>query len=80
MVGFSDFNIIQLLMGEVRGWAGFYGPMVATGFNHGADRPEGYDLDSFLHAVSETKLKWKIRCMPRRWPKVPSPGVLLADA
>jgi muramoyltetrapeptide carboxypeptidase len=60
MVGFSDFNIIQLLMLEVRGWAGFYGPMVASGFNHGADRPSGYDLVSFLQAVSETKSKWKI--------------------
>jgi muramoyltetrapeptide carboxypeptidase len=60
MVGFSDFNIIQLLMGEARGWAGFYGPMVAAGFNHGADRPSGYDLVSFLQAVSETKSKWKI--------------------
>jgi len=60
MVGFSDFNIIQLLMAEVRGWAGFYGPMVAAGFNHGADRPSGYDLVSFLQAVSETKTKWKI--------------------
>ena len=60
MVGFSDFNIIQLLMVEVRGWAGFYGPMVAAGFNHGADRPSGYDLVSFLQAVSETKTKWKI--------------------
>jgi muramoyltetrapeptide carboxypeptidase len=60
MVGFSDFNIIQLLMAEVRGWAGFYGPMVATGFNHGADCPSGYDVVSFLQAVSETKSKWKI--------------------
>jgi len=60
MVGFSDFNIIQLLMGEARGWAGFYGPMVAAGFNHGADRPSGYDIVSFLQAVSETKSKWKI--------------------
>jgi muramoyltetrapeptide carboxypeptidase len=60
MVGFSDFNIIQLLMVEVRGWAGFYGPMVAAGFNHGADRPSGYDLVSFLQAISETKSKWKI--------------------
>lgn len=60
VVGFSDFNIIQLLMMEVRGWAGFYGPMAATGFNHGADRPSGYDLVSFLQAVSETKSKWKI--------------------
>jgi len=60
IVGFSDLNIIQLLMAEVRGWAGFYGPMVATGFNHGADRPSGYDLVSFFQAVSETKSKWKI--------------------
>ena len=60
IVGYSDLNIIQLLMAEVRGWAGFYGPMVASGFNHGADRPSGYDLVSFLQAVSETKSKWKI--------------------
>lgn len=60
MVGFSDFNIIQLLMGEARGWAGFYGPMVAAGFHYGADRPSGYDIVSFLQAVSETKSKWKI--------------------
>ncbi len=60
LVGFSDFNILQLLLGAVRGWAGFYGPMVAAGFNHGADRPSGYDLVSFLQAVSETKSKWKI--------------------
>jgi muramoyltetrapeptide carboxypeptidase len=60
MVGFSDFNIIQLVIAEVRGWAGFYGPMIAAGFNHGADRPSGYDMVSFLQAVSETKSKWKI--------------------
>ena len=60
IVGFSDLSIIQLLLGEARGWAGFYGPMVAAGFNHGADRPSGYDLVSFLQAVSETKSKWRI--------------------
>jgi len=60
MIGFSDFNILQLLMLEVRGWAGFYGPMVANGLNHGADQPSGYDPVSFLQAVCETKSKWKI--------------------
>lgn len=60
IIGFSDFNIIQLLMVEVRGWAGFYGPMLTAGFNHGADQPSGYDLVSFLQSVSETKSKWKI--------------------
>jgi len=52
--------IAEIVMAEVRGWAGFYGPMVAAGLNHGADRPLGYDLVSFLQAVSETKSKWKI--------------------
>jgi len=60
IVGFSDLNIIQVLMAEARGWAGFYGPMVAAGLNHGADRPSGYDPVSFLQAVCETKSKWKI--------------------
>jgi len=60
IVGFSDLNIIQLLMLEVRGWAGFYGPMAAAGFNHGAEQASGYDMTSFLQAVSETRRKWKI--------------------
>jgi muramoyltetrapeptide carboxypeptidase len=60
LVGFSDLNILQLLMLEVRGWAGFYGPMVAAGFNHGAGQPLGYDMASFLQAVGETKRKWNI--------------------
>jgi muramoyltetrapeptide carboxypeptidase len=60
VVGFSDFNIIQLLMAEVRGWAGFYGPMVANGLNHGANQPMGYEPFSFLQAVCETKSKWTI--------------------
>jgi len=60
IVGFSDLNILQLLMLETRGWAGFYGPMVAAGFNHGAGQPSGYDMTSFLQAVSETKRKWNI--------------------
>ena len=32
LIGFSDLNIIQLLLLESRQWAGFYGPMVAAGF------------------------------------------------
>ena len=60
IVGFSDLNILQLLMLEIRGWAGFYGPMVAAGFNHGAGQPSGYDMASFLQAVGETKRKWNI--------------------
>jgi muramoyltetrapeptide carboxypeptidase len=60
LIGYSDLNIIQLLLYHVRGWAGFYGPMVAAGFNRGSSEPSGYDKVSFLQAVGETKLKWQI--------------------
>jgi muramoyltetrapeptide carboxypeptidase len=60
LVGFSDLNVIQLLLYEARSWAGFYGPMVAAGFNHGANEPSGYDVISFWQTVSETKRGWKI--------------------
>jgi len=60
LVGFSDLNIIQLLLLETRHWAGFYGPMAAAGFNHGANQPSGYDEISFLQAVGETKGGWEI--------------------
>jgi muramoyltetrapeptide carboxypeptidase len=60
LIGFSDLNIIQLLLLGTRHWAGFYGPMAAAGFNHGADQPSGYDEVSFLQAVGETKSGWEI--------------------
>ncbi len=60
LIGYSDLNIIQILLYQVRSWAGFYGPMVAAGFNHGSNEPSGYDKVSFLRAVGETKLKWQI--------------------
>jgi muramoyltetrapeptide carboxypeptidase len=60
LVGFSDLNIIQFLLLEARHWAGFYGPMAAAGFNHGANQPSGYDEVSFLQAVRETKSGWSI--------------------
>jgi len=55
LIGFSDLNIIQLLLLEARCWAGFYGPMAAAGFNHGPGQAQGYDEGSFLQAVGETK-------------------------
>jgi muramoyltetrapeptide carboxypeptidase len=60
LIGFSDLNILQLLLLQSLHWAGFYGPMIAAGFNHGASQPSGYDEVSFLQAVSETNSGWAI--------------------
>jgi len=58
IVGFSDLTAIQTLLWQVRGWVTFYGPMVAAGFNRGADQPHGYDKASFLEAVRNEKKGW----------------------
>ena len=60
LIGFSDLNILQLLLLQTRRWVGFYGPMAAAGFNRGAGQPSGYDEASFLRAVGETKSGWKL--------------------
>jgi len=60
LLGFSDLNILQLLLLQTRHWVGFYGPMIAAGFNHGAGQPSGYDEFSFLQAVGETESGWQI--------------------
>jgi muramoyltetrapeptide carboxypeptidase len=60
LIGFSDLNILQLMLLESRRWVGFYGPMAAAGFNHGAGQPSGYDEVSFLQAVGETESSWAI--------------------
>jgi len=60
LIGFSDLNILQVALLELRNWAGFYGPMVAAGFNNGGNQPHGYDEASFLQAVSNTKSGWEI--------------------
>jgi len=60
LIGYSDLNIIQLYLLQMQHWVGFYGPMVAAGFNHGSGNPDGYDELSFLQAVTQTKSDWEI--------------------
>jgi muramoyltetrapeptide carboxypeptidase len=60
VVGFSDLTTLQIFLWQTRGWVTFYGPMVASGFNHGANQPKGYDQESFLKSVTTTKGKWNI--------------------
>jgi muramoyltetrapeptide carboxypeptidase len=60
VIGYSDLTILQCALLAQRGWTSIYGPMVASGLNHGVGQPSGYDEGSFLQAASETKSKWTI--------------------
>ena len=60
LIGYSDITTLQIFLWQKLGWVTFYGPMIAAGFDCGAGTQGGYDADSFVRAVSETKSGWKI--------------------
>jgi muramoyltetrapeptide carboxypeptidase len=60
LLGYSDITSLQIFLWEKFRWVTFYGPMVASGFDHGPDAPSGYDRDSLERALAETKRGWAI--------------------
>jgi muramoyltetrapeptide carboxypeptidase len=60
LLGYSDITSLQTFLWCKRGWVTFYGPMVAAGFDGGADQPGGYDSKSFASALTRTKGKWSM--------------------
>ena len=60
LMGYSDLTSLQIFLWQKFRWVTFYGPMVAAGFDKGASVAEGYDRESFLHALSETRDGWAI--------------------
>lgn len=59
-LGYSDMTSLNIWLWQKLGWVTFYGPMVAAGFDGGADQGKGYDKDSFQRAVAQTKGGWQL--------------------
>jgi muramoyltetrapeptide carboxypeptidase len=59
-IGYSDLTSLQIFLWQKFRWVTLYGPMVAAGLNKGAGASEGYDRDSLVHAVAETKQGWAV--------------------
>jgi len=59
-LGYSDITSLQIFLWEKFRWVSFYGPMIAGGFHKGAGVAEGYDLESFTRALTETKRGWRV--------------------
>jgi muramoyltetrapeptide carboxypeptidase len=59
-LGFSDVTSLQIFLWEKFRWVTFYGPMVAGGFHKGDGAAEGYDAESLVRAVTETKRGWRL--------------------
>jgi muramoyltetrapeptide carboxypeptidase len=60
VVGYSDLTMLHAYLWQRWHWVTLYGPMVAAGFNHGADRPGGYDRVSWLYATAGERRRWEL--------------------
>jgi muramoyltetrapeptide carboxypeptidase len=60
LVGASDITSLQVFLWQKFRWVTFYGPMIATNINRGAGATHGYDRESLLRAVMETKQGWTL--------------------
>jgi muramoyltetrapeptide carboxypeptidase len=58
IIGFSDLTSLQIFLWQQRRWVTFYGPMVAAGFDGGADAPGGYDETSLRTCISQAERGW----------------------
>jgi muramoyltetrapeptide carboxypeptidase len=60
VIGYSDLTMLHAYLWRNWGWVTLYGPMVASGFDNGADRPGGYDRVSWVNAASGAHRQWTI--------------------
>jgi len=60
LLGSSDITSLQIFLWQTVRWVTFYGPMVATNFDHGAGTAHGYDRRSLLSALTETRQGWSL--------------------
>ncbi|MGD0965031.1 MAG: LD-carboxypeptidase [Candidatus Acidiferrales bacterium] len=60
LLGHSDITSLQICLWQKFGWITLHGPMVASSIAHGAGAPKGYDRDSLLRSLTETKNGWRL--------------------
>ena len=56
--GFSDLTSVHIFLWQKLRWVTFYGPLVAGGFDAGANATGGYDPDTFMWAMTATNSGW----------------------
>jgi muramoyltetrapeptide carboxypeptidase len=77
LLGHSDITSLQICLWEKFKWVTLYGPMVASGIAAGAGAGKGYERDSLLRSLTETRNGWHVDLMGE--PLVPGSveGVIL---
>jgi len=60
ILGYSDLTSLYIFLWMRYRWVGFYGPMLAAGFDAGAGVAKGYDKESLLAAAGQTNGGWTL--------------------
>ena len=76
LIGFSDLNVIQLLLYRVRSWAGFYGPMVPPVSITAPINLSATTRPLFCKLFVKQKPNGRFRCAAKTWFLVALPGAL----
>jgi muramoyltetrapeptide carboxypeptidase len=77
VLGYSDLTSLQIFLWQKFRWITLYGPMVASGMDKGAGAAKGYDRESLLNALTETKEGWTIGLHGESMAAGAADGVLL---
>jgi len=77
IVGYSDLTSLQIFLWQSFRWVTFYGPMVAAGFDAGANAANGYDRPSFDAALSCASSSWKINLRGEAMQQGSTEGIVL---
>ena len=74
---FSDLTSLHIFLWQKLRWVTFYGPLVAGGFDAGANATSGYDPDSFMCAMTATNSAWSTPLRGETLVRGTARGVLL---
>jgi muramoyltetrapeptide carboxypeptidase len=75
--GFSDLTSLQIFLWQKLHWVTFYGPLVAGGFDQGANATGGYDPDTFMCAMTATHSGWSAPLAGETLVRGTATGILL---
>src|SRR6202166_1580197 len=74
---FSDLTSVHIFLWQKLRWVTFYGPLIAGGFDAGANATGGYDPDSFMCAMTAPHSSWSTPLRGETLVRGTARGVLL---
>lgn len=75
--GYSDATAIQVFLWQTLRWVTFYGPMIGSGFDAGANATRGFDPETFERCTRQSRGAWSLMLSGETLARGKAPGILL---